>query len=463
MGTLPNQDKINQDKIITFGCRLNACESDIIMDFVNELGLGDDYVIINSCSVTAEAERQLRQTIRKLQRDNPNVKIILTGCASEANPELYMSMDGVVGIISNGKKLSKDEYMKYAEQSQATVQPQSPMTQPQPDQSSAHRSSCKHPSQSCGIADDQVTHVQRQQPPPPKKVRSFLQIQNGCDQKCTYCLVRTVRGPNISFPKEQIVDQARKLLSKGHAEIALTGVNISAYGRDMSPPSDLASIIRYILAQVPELRRLRLSSLDPADISDDLINLIANEERILPHVHESIQSGDNMILKRMMRRHSREQVIETNRKILQARPDVVIGADIIVGFPTETDQMFQNTIDLLRDGNISLIHAFPFSVRLGTPAASMPLVDTKIVSERVKKIRHVADELLLRKMSEYVGKDVVIMAETDTKGKTNSFLQVQSTEELVPGTEYVFHCESVERKCLIGKQIEAITKPSFFR
>ena len=405
-----------KSNVITFGCRLNACESEIIEDFVKELGL-DDFTVINTCAVTAEAERKLRQTIRRLYSENNEVKIILTGCAAELNPNFYISMDGVVGIISNNIKLSKDEYEKYSRINNDSKQ-----------QIISEKSKIK-------------------------KIRGFLQIQNGCDQKCTYCVVRITRGANVSFDEDDIVEQAKNLIKKGYKDIVLTGVNISAYGRDMTPRKNLAYIVNYILRHAPEVKRLGLSSLDPADIDDDLIKILGNEERLLPHIHESIQSGDNLILKRMMRRHSREQVIEKNAKILDVRNEVVFGADIICGFPTETDEMFMNTKKLLKEAQITLLHAFPFSKRPGTPAAQVPGVDRKVAHERVRELKTLAQEILHNKLQEYIGKKVTILAEDSKHAKTNSFLKVVSTEKIETGKEYLFQCERAENDHLMGRPI----------
>ncbi|MDR2781897.1 MAG: tRNA (N(6)-L-threonylcarbamoyladenosine(37)-C(2))-methylthiotransferase MtaB [Holosporaceae bacterium] len=399
--------------VLSFGCRLNACESDLIKDFAKELGIVD-FTLINTCAVTAEAERKLRQTIRRLYSENPNIKIILTGCASELHPDYYIQMDGVVGIISNKSKLSKSEYLKYS----------SGKTVPQ---SSEH-----------------------------KKVRGFLQIQNGCDQKCTYCIVRLTRGSNVSFPEDEITDQARALLQKGYKELVLTGVNISSYGCDLKPQKNLSFIVRSLLKNVPQLTRLRLSSLDPADIDDDLINLIGSEEKLLPHIHESIQSGDDMILKRMMRRHTRNQVIEINKKILQVRSDVIFGADIITGFPTETDEMFENTKKLLTDAKLSLLHIFPFSRRPGTPAALMPRIEKKIITERARELKKMSNDILHKKLTEQIGKNVVILAEDNSNAKTNSFLSVKSLVPLITGKEYLFRCDFVDKNIIIGQPIEEI-------
>lgn len=395
-------------QVINFGCRLNACESEAISQFVYELGIVD-YTIINTCAVTAEAERQLRQEIRKLYKQNPDIKLVLTGCAAELNPDLYLSMDGVVGIISNKVKLSKEEYSKYGSLGKSLTQ-----------------------------SDNQ-------------KVRGFVQIQNGCDHRCTYCVVRLTRGPSISFDKDEIVFQAREALKQGHKELVLTGVNISSYGQDLSPKTNISFIIRYLLKNVLELKRLRLSSLDPADIDDELIELIAGEERLMPHIHESIQSGDNMILKRMGRRHSREQVIETNLKILEKRSGVIFGADIIAGFPTETDDMFENTRKLLSEGNLSLLHVFPYSKRPGTPAALMPQVLKKTAVARAKILRECASEILNHKLQALIGRKLRILAETSEIAKTDSFLPVKSLSELEVGKEYWINCLKVENNTIIGE------------
>lgn len=391
--------------IITFGCRLNACESDIISEFADELGIVD-YTIINTCAVTAEAERKLRQTIRRLYERNREIKIILTGCAADLHPTDYIKMDGVVGIISNNKKLSKSEYEKYGTNTKLS-------------------------------------------PTPTDKVRGFLQIQNGCDHKCTYCVVRLTRGANVSFSEDEIIGNARHLLEKGYKEIVLTGVNVSSYGSDNG--KTLPSLINRILREIPELSRLRLSSLDPADITDGLISLIANEPRLMPHIHESVQSGDNVILKRMLRRHTREQVIKINHKIHNVRPDIIIGADIIVGFPTETDEMFQNTKRFLKEANITLLHVFPYSKRPETPAALMPQVINRVKLARDSELLELRNILLNRKLQDYIGRNIEILAETEFLGKTNNYLPIKSLVPMAVGEVYNFHCESVENNALLGK------------
>ncbi|MDR1551557.1 MAG: tRNA (N(6)-L-threonylcarbamoyladenosine(37)-C(2))-methylthiotransferase MtaB [Holosporaceae bacterium] len=411
-------------RVVNFGCRLNTCESERIGDFIRELGL-NNVVLINTCAVTAEAERKLCQTIRRLHVENPEAKIVLTGCASELHPERYMQMDGVVGIVSNKTKLSKSEYVKYTEETSLWAS------------TAASAFVCR-------------------------KVRGFLQIQNGCDQKCTYCVVRLTRGNNVSLSEDDIVNQARFLLDRGHRDIILTGVNISAYGRDRDPRQNLAFLIRYLLRNVPELTRLGLSSLDPADMDDDLLKLIESEERLLPHIHESLQSGDNLILKRMGRRHTRSQVIEINERILRARPEVIFGADIIVGFPTESDDMFNHTKYLISEATISRLHIFPFSPRPGTPASSMPMVEKQTVRCRVKEMQALSSEVLGKKLMEQIGKDIIILAEDQANGKTNSFLPVWSSSVMVAGHEYLFRCDRTDGRVIIGRPIAERRRDGIF-
>jgi threonylcarbamoyladenosine tRNA methylthiotransferase MtaB len=383
----------------------------------------DDCVIINTCAVTSEAERQLRQTIRSVYRNNAQAKIILTGCAAELNPERYGRMDGVVGVVSNKLKLSRNEYLKFVTKDGTDVSaPQQLRTTP--------------------LKSD--------------RVRGFLQLQNGCDQRCTYCVVSRARGVNVSHPKEKIMDDALRLLQKGYREIVLTGVNISSYGRDLSPKEKLSDILQYLLKMVPEVRRWRLSSLDPADMDDDLLRLMANEERLMPHLHESLQSGNDIILQRMRRRYSRNQVIETNQRLMETRPGIVLGADIIVGFPTETDEMYQNTKEILVKAHISLAHIFKFSPRPETPAAAMPQVEKNIIIARAKDLKFCSQELLYRKCLTYLGKEISGLAETKNTAKSDSFLPIKSLDSLVMGKVYVFRCVSVHNNQIIAKVVAVV-------
>ncbi|MDR3155671.1 MAG: tRNA (N(6)-L-threonylcarbamoyladenosine(37)-C(2))-methylthiotransferase MtaB [Holosporaceae bacterium] len=433
---MPDKRLINN--VITFGCRLNASESESIMEIAADAGL-EGFTIINTCAVTAEAERKLRQTIRKLYSENKNVKIILTGCASQLHADSYLKMDGVVGIIPNDKKLLLQEYQKYLHKQDNDVSYGS---------SGDSRDGSAKQSLSTSVMASASVSLDLQKRP--QKVRGFLQIQNGCDQRCTYCVVRITRGRNVSYASDDILRLARNMIHKGYAEVVLTGVNITSYGRDKGTDSKLAFLIHYLLQNIPELKRLRLSSLDPADIDQNLLDVIGGEERLMPHIHESIQSGDNMILRRMMRRHSREQVIEINKKIAAIRPETIFGADFIVGFPTETDEMFANSVGLLAEANLTLSHVFPFSARPGTPAALMPQVSGTIISTRSEELRSRSRAVLDQKLSEFVGNSVHVLAENATNAKTDSFLKAKSMNTMIAGKIYKFECLLVDKGTMVG-------------
>lgn len=383
---------MEEPKIINFGCRLNACESDVIRRIACEFGM-TGYIIINTCAVTSEAERQVKQCIRKVHRENPNHGIILTGCASTYDPDTYAKMDGVVAVIDNKSKLLRHAYQKYATPNTIAV-------------------------------------------PPNKNVRHFVQIQNGCDNFCTYCIVRITRGTSVSFSKEQVLDNIRNIISDHPdtpCEIVLTGVNISSYKHDIG---NLADLVRYLLKNEQRLKRLRLSSMDPADIDGNFIDMFASDSRIMPHLHLSIQSGDDLILARMRRRHTRGYVQEITDKILQKRPNTIFGADFITGFPTETEEMFDNTRRLIEEANISLAHVFPYSERQGTPAALMPQVQKSVRKSRANKLIHIANNALNDKLLSLVGATVSVLAETENSGKTDNFLSVKTSDKMQYGCVY---------------------------
>lgn len=381
----------NRPYVVNFGCRLNACESEIIEKIACKLGLSN-HIIVNSCAVTAEAERQVRQAIRKIHKENPFAKIIVTGCASEASEEIFENLEGVIGIVKNSEKLFEESYFKFASPTRSAIE-------------------------------------YKDKP----NVRGFVQIQNGCDNFCTYCIVRKTRGPSISLHPNLIVEMTKRELENANVkEIVLTGVNISSYNFN---GLTLTNLCRFLLNQIPNLERLRLSSLDPADLDEDFIDFVTSEGRLMSHLHLSIQSGDNMILKRMRRRHTAEDVIKLTNKILEKR-NVIFGSDFIAGFPTETEEMHQNTEKFLTDANITLAHIFPYSERPGTPAAMMPQVDKNIRKQRAKRLIEEADKLLENKLNQYVNSKFYVLAETDCFGKTDDFLPVVTDEKFVPGTIY---------------------------
>ena len=336
----------------TFGCRLNAYESEVIRDHLVRAGR-QDVVVINTCAVTKEAERQARQAIRKARRANPEAEIVVTGCAAQINPDAYAAMDEVSRVVGNEEKLKAETW------------------------------------NSPGEAKILVNDIMSVKETAPHLVaglegraRAFVQVQQGCDHRCTFCIIPFGRGNSRSVPMGEIVRQVRELVTNGYREIVLTGVDITSYGGDLPGKPELGQMVRRLLAQVPELPRLRLSSIDAVEIDDDLLRLVRDEPRLMPHLHVSLQAGDDMILKRMKRRHNRSDIITFFRDMRAARPNVAFGADIIAGFPTETEEMFANSLALVEECGLSYIHVFPYSARPGTPAARMPQVPGPVRKER---------------------------------------------------------------------------------
>ena len=340
-------------EVLTFGCRLNAYESQVMSDLTGGL---EDTIVVNTCAVTGEAERQARQTIRRLARDRPGAKIVATGCAVQINPSAWSDLPNVTRVLGNADKLRPESWIAHAT-SQVT------------DINDAR-----------GTSSHLVTEFKN-------RARAFVQIQQGCDHHCTFCIIPFGRGRNRSAPVGQIVDQVRMLVAEGHKEVVFTGVDIASYGLDLPEQPTLGQMTRQVLADVPELPRLRLSSIDPAAIDENLWRLIGEEPRLMPHLHLSIQAASDLILKRMRRRHlvaDLQKIIERARKV---RPEIAIGADLIAGFPTETDLAFQETLGFVRGAALPYLHVFPFSERPGTPAARMPPVPVAVRKERAAMLR----------------------------------------------------------------------------
>lgn len=350
-------------QVMTFGCRLNAFESQVIQSQLD--ALNDEQVIVfNTCAVTKEAERQARQAIRKAKRENPDHKIIVTGCAAQINPDSYARMKEVDQILGNEEKLKIESYQQKDKILVSDIM--------QLKETAGHLVSSFD-----------------------GKTRAFVEVQNGCNHRCTFCIIPYGRGNSRSVPVGHIVTHVRQLVEQGYREVVFTGVDISDYGKDLPGQPNLGQMMKRVLNLVPELPRLRLSSIDVAEIDETLMELIAHEPRLMPHLHISLQAGDDMILKRMKRRHSRADVIEFCDKVRKLRPDMVFGADIIAGFPTETDDMFANTLALVKEANLQYLHVFPYSPREGTPAAKMPQVESSIRKERAKLLRQAGEENLL--------------------------------------------------------------------
>ncbi len=391
-------------ELVTFGCRLNTYESEVMRGHAKAAGL-EDVVIFNTCAVTKEAERQAKQAIRRAKRDNPNVKIIVTGCSAQISPEKYAEMPEVDRIIGNDLKLKPETWgVQGAER--VLVNDIMSVTE---------------------TASHLVEGFEG-------RARAFIQVQNGCDHRCTFCIIPYGRGNSRSVAIGEIATQVRALVEAGYKEIVMTGVDVTSYGSDLPGTPSLGQMIRRVLALVPELPRLRLSSLDPVEMDDDLWRLIAEEPRLMPHLHMSLQAGDDMILKRMKRRHLRADAIAMCERARAYRPDIAFGADIIAGFPTETEEMFQNTLNIVEECDLTFLHVFPYSERPGTPAAKMPQVDPVLRKERAARLRTKGDEQLVRFMSFHVKQERQVIVEKDNFGHTEHFAPVRLDQSMEPGS-----------------------------
>jgi threonylcarbamoyladenosine tRNA methylthiotransferase MtaB len=394
-------------EILTFGCRLNAYESEIIRDQARAAGLADA-VIVNTCAVTAEAERQARQAIRRARRARPDARIIVTGCAAQIDPARYRAMAEVDQVLGNEEKLKADSYRAEARSSVADI--------------STVRATALHLID--GFEGDG----------PERRARAFVQIQQGCDHRCTFCIIPYGRGPSRSVPMGEIAAQARRLVEGGVAELVLTGVDITDYGKDLPGRPSLGQAVRRLLAALPELKRLRLSSLDPVEIDEDLFRLVADEPRLMPHFHLSLQAGDDLVLKRMKRRHSRAQAIEIAQRLRALRPDAALGADLIAGFPTETEAMFENTLALVEACGLAFLHVFPYSARTGTPAARMPQIAPERRKERAQRLRAEGERALARFLETRVGTEASILIEAPGRGRSEHYAPVRLDPEAgMPG------------------------------
>ncbi|BBB95171.1 MULTISPECIES: tRNA (N(6)-L-threonylcarbamoyladenosine(37)-C(2))-methylthiotransferase MtaB [Bradyrhizobium] len=400
--------------VVTFGCRLNAFESEVIRREAEQAGL-TDAIVINSCAVTNEAVAQARQSIRKLKRERPHARIVVTGCAAQTQSQMFADMAEVDRVVGNDEKMRGDAW-------QAT------------------RAAFEAPfgtdaSEKVAVADimavtEMAPHLldgfERGLP------RVFVQVQNGCDHRCTFCIIPYGRGNSRSVPMGAVVDQVRALVERGHAEIVLTGVDLTSYGADLPGAPKLGQLTRQILRHVPELKRLRISSIDSIEADRDLLDVIADDARLMPHLHLSLQSGDDMILKRMKRRHSRRDAIDFCAQVRRLRPDIALGADIIAGFPTESEEMFARSLDLVEECDLTFLHVFPYSRRPGTPAARMPQVEGGAIKERARQLRTAGEAALLRRLDAEVGATREVLIESGTQGRTEHFLPVAIDDD-VPG------------------------------
>jgi len=383
-----------EPQIVTLGCRLNAFESEVMRSHARAAGLSDA-VIVNTCAVTAEAERQARQAIRRARRENPGARLIVTGCAAQIDPESFAAMPEVDRVLGNSEKLRPESFAPEATARVAV------------DDIMAVRETAGH--LIAGFAE---------------RTRAFVQVQQGCDHRCTFCVIPFGRGNSRSVPAGEVVAQVRRLVANGTAEVVLTGVDITSYGAGLPGRPPLGQLARRLLALVPDLPRLRLSSIDAVEIDDDLLRLLAEEPRFMPHLHLSLQSGDDMILKRMKRRHGRAQAVTLCDRLRRLRPDLVLGADLIAGFPTETEAMFENTLSLVADCGLTYLHVFPYSPRPGTPAARMPQIAAARRKARAARLRVAGEAALAGFLAGRVGTRADVLVERPGFGRSEHYAPV---------------------------------------
>ncbi|WP_321395292.1 tRNA (N(6)-L-threonylcarbamoyladenosine(37)-C(2))-methylthiotransferase MtaB [Emcibacter sp.] len=410
-----SENRTSAPQIVTFGCRLNTYESEVMKGHAEEAGLENTF-IFNTCAVTAEATRQARQAIRRTRRENPDANIVVTGCAAQINPAEFADMEEVNRVIGNQEKLEAKSWkaLDFSTEDSERVLVNDIMSVKE-------------------TAPQLINGFE-------ERTRAFVQVQNGCDHRCTFCIIPFGRGNSRSVPAGEVVTQVKRLVENGYQEVIITGVDITSYGPDLPGKPSLGKLCQQILKHVPDLKRLRLSSIDSIETDEDLFRVITEEERMMPHLHLSLQAGDNMILKRMKRRHSREDSIEFCQRVRAARPDVVFGADIIAGFPTETEEMFENSLRLVDDCDLTFLHVFPYSEREGTPAAKMPQMPKAVRKERADRLRAKGQESMDRFMSGQVGGLVEILVEKTLKqgesviGHTAHFAPARLMADLPSGT-----------------------------
>ena len=384
-------------EIKTYGCRLNFYESEVIRKYAKDNNL-QNHIFINSCAVTNKTISDLKNEIRKVKKENQQSQVVLTGCAAQIHKKDFEAMSEVDSIVGNKEKLESSTYKTIRESNKPV-----------------------------NLVGDIFENEQAISPIISKvknRIRGFVQIQNGCDHRCTFCIIPYGRGNSRSVDPKNIIKQIKLLLEKNYKEIVLTGVDLTSYGSDFEKKISLSKLVKTILNKLPQLNRLRLSSLDIAEIDDELINLYGSEKRLLPHIHLSLQAGDNMILKRMKRRHSREDAINAIERIRAVRPDIVFGADLIAGFPTETEEMFLNSVRLIDECNITFLHVFPFSPRDGTPAARMPQLDREIIKKRAKILRNIGERKITEHYDKLKNKEINLIVESQNQGRSDTFAKV---------------------------------------
>lgn len=396
----------------TFGCRLNAYETQAMVDLTAAAGL-EGAVVVNTCAVTSEAVRSSKQRIRKLRKLYPDAKIIVTGCAAQIEPKTYAAMNEVDLVLGNIEKMQADTWVKIASNSSFIGTTE----RIQVDDIMSVTETAGH------LIDGFGT-----------RSRAYVQVQNGCDHRCTFCIIPYGRGNSRSVPAGVIIEQIKRLVGKGFKEVVLTGVDMTSWGSDLPSEPKLGDLVQRILRLVPDLARLRISSIDSIEADAALVDAIETEMRLMPHLHLSLQAGDNMILKRMKRRHLREDAIEFCHKIRTARPNIVFGADIIAGFPTETDTMFENSLNLVRECGLTWLHVFPFSPREGTPAARMPQLGRDIIKKRAARLRALGELQVEKYLNAQVSQKHMVLMESTRMGRSESFAEVIFSSDQIKGS-----------------------------
>ena len=389
---------------ISFGCRLNTFETEVMRGHAEKAVL-QNAIVFNTCAVTSEATRQARQAIRKAHKENPERQIIVTGCAAQTDPEMFAAMPEVSRVLGNEEKLQSSSWIVGSNRPRVDV--------------------------------SDIMTVKETRPPIIEQLtgrtRAFVQVQNGCDHRCTFCIIPYGRGNSRSVSVLNAVEQVRRLVASGHAEVVLSGVDLTSWGADLEGSPKLGALLASILKKVPDLKRLRLSSIDSIEVDDQLVDVLTGDARVMPHLHLSLQSGDNLILKRMKRRHSREHTIEFCDMLRGKRPDMVFGADIIAGFPTETDEMFENSMKIVDECGLTYLHVFPYSTRPGTPAAKMPAVEQSLVKRRAALLRAKGEARQSAFMASQIGATRDVLIETPSQGRTEHFALAKFETVMVPG------------------------------
>ena len=396
-------------KFTSLGCRLNAYETEAMKELTAQVGL-EGAVIINTCAVTAEAVRKSRQEIRKLRRENPDARIIVTGCAAQTEPQTFAAMDEVDSVVGNTEKMQLSTWQGMAADFIGTTE------KVQVDNIMSVTETAGH------LIDGFGT-----------RSRAYVQVQNGCDHRCTFCIIPFGRGNSRSVPAGVVIDQIKRLVDKGYNEVVLTGVDLTSWGADLPVQPKLGDLVMRILKLVPDLPRLRISSIDSIEVDDNLMQAIATEPRLMPHLHLSLQAGDNMVLKRMKRRHMREDAIAFCQQAKLLRPDMTYGADIIAGFPTETEEMFENSLKLVEDCALTWLHVFPYSVRNGTPAARMPQVAGQDIKRRAAALRAAGARQVHKHLAAQQGATHRILMESPRMGRTEQFTEVRLSSDRPQG------------------------------